>query len=73
MNAHRAMLLVGVAVFVDTMALAAPLTLPPAPQAQFTQNIGAALPLQQHFIDDDGAQVQLADLLDRHSALLLFG
>jgi len=54
-------------------AAAAPLALPPPPTAQFTQNLGAQLPLQQRFIDDDSKPVRLADVLDRHSAIVLFG
>jgi protein SCO1/2 len=73
MNRVRTALATALFALTCTNAGSAPLALPPAPQAQFTQNLGTLLPLQQRFTDDDGTSVQLGDVLDRHSALLLFG
>lgn len=52
---------------------AGPLAVPSAPHAEFTQNIGVMLPLQERFVDDDGAPVSLEHLIGGHSTLLLFG
>ena len=73
MSKRRAAITIALLALACTTARSAPLALPPAPHAQFTQNVGASLPLQQRFTDDDGRPVRLADVLDQHSALLLFG
>lgn len=54
-------------------ASAGPLALPPAPRADFRQNVGAALPLDRRFVDDSGTAVQLGQLLGGRPAVLVFG
>lgn len=60
-------------VLASATASAGPIALPPTPRADFAQNVGALLPLEQPFVDDDGTPVRLGQLLQGRPALLVFG
>lgn len=59
--------------FVAACAQAAPLALPPTPQAGFVQRPGARLPLSTTFTDDSGKAVRLAQYFNDRPVLLVLG